>query len=74
MKKDVTGRIKLIQDKKKLHRAIVMIPFADKGNKSFRDCQYHIFDAIIDKRNEFDFNQTNQSFEVIKSGVDVPRL
>ena len=30
VKKDMTGRVKLIKDKKKLDRAMVLIQFADK--------------------------------------------
>lgn len=30
VKKDMTGRVKLINDKKKLDRAMVLIQFADK--------------------------------------------
>ena len=73
-KKDVTGRVKLIQEKKKLHRAIVMVQFSDRGHKSYRECQYHIFDAIRDTRNEFDVEHTDKTFEVTKTSVDVPKL
>ena len=50
VKKDMTGRVKLIKDKKKLHRAMVLIQFADKRQKSFKECQYHVFEALRDTR------------------------
>ena len=54
VKSDVTGRVKLIKDKKKLHRAMVLIQFTDKRQKSAKECSYHVFEALRDLRSEVD--------------------